>query len=101
MGFLCPVGPLLLIRSGGEQCYNWHSTRTLDSRDLLVSIADMTAMALRHSYILLLCFSLLGCSQEPGEPSQTDKVIEKLRSLYAKALEQAPEPWHRDFVTSR
>ena len=71
--------------------YNRRSSRTLDARDRLVSFADMTAIALRHSYILLLCFSLLGCSQEPGEPSQMGKVIEELRSLYDKALEQAPD----------
>ncbi len=51
----------------------------------------MTALVLRHSYILLLCFSLLGCSQETGEPPQTDKVMEELRSLYDKALEKAPD----------
>jgi hypothetical protein len=50
----------------------------------------MTAIALRHRYILLLCFSLLGCSQETDEPSQADKVIEELRGLYEKALEHAP-----------
>ena len=47
-------------------------------------------MALRHSYIFLLCCSLLGCGRETGELSQTDKVIEELRSFYEKALEQAP-----------
>ena len=51
----------------------------------------MTAIVLRHSYILLLCCSLLGCGQETDEPSQTDKVIAELRSLYEKALEQAPD----------
>ncbi len=51
----------------------------------------MTAIVLRHSFILLLCCSLLGCGQQTDEPSQTDKVIAELRSLYEKALEQAPD----------
>ena len=51
----------------------------------------MTAIVLRHSFILLLCCSLLGCGQETDEPSQTDQVIAELRSLYEKALEQAPD----------
>ena len=51
----------------------------------------MTAIALRLSYISLLCLSLLGCGQEPGEPAPTDKVVEELRSLYDKALEEAPD----------
>jgi hypothetical protein len=51
----------------------------------------MTAIALRHSYIFLLCCSLLGCGQETDDPSQTDKVIAELRSLYENALKQAPD----------
>lgn len=48
-------------------------------------------MTYRQIFFLVLCAGLMACGQEPGEPSQADQAIEELRSLYEKALEEAPD----------
>ena len=40
---------------------------------------------------LVLAVFMVGCGQTPGEPSPADKALEELRSLYERALEEAPE----------
>jgi hypothetical protein len=40
---------------------------------------------------MLIAVAVLGCDKRPGEDSQADRVMEELRGLYEKALEEAPE----------
>ncbi len=40
--------------------------------------------------ISLVCF-LVACTQEPGEPSRTDQMLEELQGLLEAARERAPD----------